>query len=123
MDKKKCVYCANYYNELGVCKFCHYEYQPLEEDWDIFSLGDYDYIEIQNHLADNGIECILVDTWANNNIAYIIGCNERVGKIAEVLGIHKECIYEDGLHGLIILNLFQEKYLRGLIGDDDGLDT
>jgi hypothetical protein len=57
-----------------------------------------------------------VDIWFYD-IAFIIGCNESKDKIARALNMHKESVYVDDLHGFIILNLFQEKYLRGLLDE------
>ena len=127
MKTKKCVYCANYFKELGTCKFCHYEYQPLDEDWDIFELDDdveWSHLQIQHHLADNGIECIMADIWVDENVAFLVGCYAKPNRIADALGINEECIYSEDMHGLVIINLFQEKWLRGMsLGDEDETDT
>ena len=87
--------------------------------WDIFSLDDdegWSHLQIQQRLAKEGIECIVADIWGNENMAYLVGCDTHNKlRIAMALNINEECVYVDDLHGLIIINLFQEKYLRGML--------
>lgn len=84
--------------------------------WDIFDLGpDWEHKEILYRLWDKKIECLFVDIWFDNNVAYIIGCYERPDEIAKALNIHEDCIYGGTEKGIIILNLFQEKYIRGML--------
>ena len=87
----------------------------MKSDWDILDLdedGDWYHFQILERLNSQGVECLFADIWTDNNIAFLIGCNERDGKIADVLGIHRECVYNDFEHSFVILNLFQEKCLR-----------
>ena len=121
-----CDYCTNYLSELDTCKYCSFESDDEKirnqihkaNHFNIFELNDdeeWSHIQILNHLHNQGIECLFVDIWTNDNIAWIIGCTSPIEHIARALGIHKECIYPDWDHGMIILNLFQEKYLRGML--------
>lgn len=118
----KCDYCKHYMNKSVVCKFCKFEYceefQVYDKDWDIFTLDDdieWSHLQIMYRLNAFDIECLFADIWGNNNLAFIFGCNEKTNRIANVLNLHEECVYNDYEHNLIILNLFQEKYLRGLL--------
>jgi len=124
-----CKFCKYFNEEEEVCFNCiGYELDEKkffqQNDFDIFNLDDdveWSHIQIMEQLKNNGIECTFVDMFTNNNMAWILGCNERDSKIANVLNIHKECIYNDYEHCVVFLNLFQEKYLRGMLNDkDDG---
>jgi hypothetical protein len=48
-------------------------------------------------------------------MAYLLGVRASVDEVARVLGLHKESIYWDSENDLMILNLFQESYIRGLL--------
>ena len=117
-----CKICENYMEELDTCKFCHFEYDRdycKSDDWDILDLKDEDgwtHLQIRDRLFSRGVECLKVDIFMDDNIAYIIGhCDND--SLARILNIHREVIYNDFENGLIIINLFQEKYLRGLLDD------
>lgn len=87
-------------------------------DWDILSLDEkYDrtHIALVDRLHEKGIECYFADIWGCDEIAFLVSCKAHSDKIARALNIHKECIYNDFEHEFVILNLFQEKYLRGLL--------
>ena len=107
--------------ELDRCKFCHFEfdedYNPCKsDDWDILNLNeddDWEHIQIRDRLHLNGIDCYGADIWTNNGVAYLIGCYASTSELARVLNMHEEAIYNQTEHGFVILNLYQEKYLRG----------
>ena len=103
-----------------------------EKEFDILKLDDeedfcaeWSHKKISKRLHNHGVDHIFVDMWGCDEIAFILGINGNfdiiVNKVAEVLGIHKECIYYDYEHCFMILNLFQEKTLRcreNVYGDD-----
>lgn len=119
-NSKKCEFCINYDASVEQCQNCNFkyneEYNPWAKDnWDIFSLNEEDgweHIQVLDRLHYKDIDCLFVDIWYDNNIMLIIGA-KRVYKIADALNIHNEVVYDDSEHGLVIVNLFQEKYLRG----------
>ena len=89
-----------------------------DKKWDILNLKEEDgweHMQIQQRLFDKGIECLFADIWFDDNIAFILGCKNGSERVARALNVHEEVIYNDFEHGLMILNLFQEKYLRGLL--------
>ena len=112
---------------LDTCKFCHYEENGYKEDkWDILKLNDdeeWSHIQIHNRLHLKGIESLFVDIWGNDNLAILIGCNESVDKVADALNIHRECIYNDAEHQMLILNLLEEKVIRMMENDVEGYVT
>lgn len=123
MFQNKCRVCNNYLNGLERCKFCSFEwaeeYPPCNDDeWDILDL-DYDiewgHLQLIDRLFYKGIDCLSADIWWDNNLAIIIGCKASKSKVANALHISEKIIYDDMEHGLMILNLFQEKYLRGML--------
>ncbi|MBR3208726.1 MAG: hypothetical protein IKF82_00500 [Bacilli bacterium] len=123
----KCRFCSNYMEQLDTCKFCNFEFDEsfdsyVNDDWDILNLTgedkDWEHIQILDRLMLKGIQCYKADIWFDNNIAYLLGCRASVNNLAKVLNMHEECIYNDGESDFIILNLFQEKYLRGLLDDE-----
>lgn len=113
----KCNFCSNYMSELDRCKFCSFEPDDFytRDDWDILDLDDeveWSHIQILNRLHSKGVPCVFADIFFGENIAYLTGCNAGSDKIAKVLGLHKESVYGNLDSGLVILNLFQEKYIR-----------
>ena len=116
-----CKFCTNYMVELDRCKYCHFEfdeeYNPFKsDDWDILNLdedGDWEHIQIMNRLHLNGIDCYQADIWYGDNMAYLIGCHENTSTLADVLNMHEEAIYNQTEYGFVVLNLYQEKQLRG----------
>lgn len=117
----KCKYCRNYLSQLDSCKFCHFEYcqRYIDDDWDILKLDFEDEIhkEIQYRLNAKGIECILADIYWDMNIAFLIGCYAHTDRIAQALGVDEQVVYGNNEQGLVIINLFEEKYLRGEFND------
>ena len=102
---------------IGSCKFCHFEYcqRYTDDDWDILE-QDFEleiHKEIQRRLYAKGIDCISADIYGDYNIAYLIGCWSSNEKIARALGVDERVVYGNNENGLVIINLFQEKYLRG----------
>ncbi len=130
----KCNYCTNYLSELDTCKFCSFEFDeeayfsPSYSDFDIMSMNEEDgweHEQIMNRLRANGVDCFSADIWWDNNMAIILGVNpSKRREVAKALGINEDVIYTDGEHDYMILNLFQEKYLRGeldnILKDDSG---
>ena len=131
----KCDSCANFMVGVNRCKFCNWEYDPgynpwNRDDWDIFEMNEnveWSHIQLRKRLKSQGFDCLSADIWLDGNIAWIICCNndcEHLYKevsnesIAKALNIHEDCVYCDLESGLTVLNLFQEKYLRGMIGDE-----
>lgn len=121
-NNMKCDSCINFMTGVDRCKFCHWEFDPgynpwNKDDWDIFSINDdeeeWSHIQLLKRLRSNNIDCLFVDIWCDNNLAYIIGCVDNSEKIANVLNIHKDVIYlANDNAGLVILNLYQEKCIR-----------
>ena len=108
-------------SELDTCKYCHFEYDedynPFKDDgWDILDMREEDgweHIQIKDRLHYKGIDCWSADIWSDD-IALIVNiqgqCNNH--DVAKALGVYEEVIYNDFEHGLMIINLFQEKCLR-----------
>ena len=117
---EKCRVCDNYLRGVETCKFCSFEwakdYPPTNDtEFDIFEMDDdieWSHLQIMDRLKYKGINCLSADIWPDNNLAYVIGADANRERVAEALHIHKECVYEDGLKPLLIINLFQEKCLR-----------
>lgn len=117
----KCEICSNYMTHIGSCKFCHFEYcqRYTDDDWDILE-QDFEleiHKEIQRRLYAKGIDCICADIYGDYNIAYLIGCWSSNEKIARALGVDERVVYGNNQQGLVIINLFEEKYLRGEIDE------
>ena len=113
----KCEYCANYLEGIDSCKFCHFEYDTFytRDDWDILNLDDdyeWSHIQILNRLHSKGLPCLFADILCENNIAWLVGCNVFSSKLAEVLGVHEECIYNQADQSFVVINLYQEKCIR-----------
>ena len=119
----KCKICNKYNFNTDECSLCDFEfskelYWNNDDEWDILNLDDdyeWSHLQIQYRLKSKNIDCLFADIWYDENIAYLIGAKANPDRIAEVLGIHKEVIYNDFDKGIMILNLFQEKYLRGVL--------
>ena len=112
----KCKICANHLSELNTCKFCHFEYDPkvIDDDWDIFKL-DWNldiHKDILHRLWAKGIECIHADIWYDDDTAYLLGCFDNPSKIADALNLHDDVVYGNLENGLVVLNLFKEKWIR-----------
>ncbi len=87
-------------------------------DWDILKLDeedDWSHLALLDRLREKNIDCYFVDMWGSDEIAFLTACKADNSELAKALNIHEECIYNDFEHNFIILNLFQEKYLRGLL--------
>lgn len=116
----KCKSCNNFLTKLERCKFCHFDLKERRSNdkfFNLLSLDDGEKLKFQiiSHLYNKGIECLYVDVCSENNLVLLIGIDESKSKIAKTLGIHKDVIYQDSKHNLVMLNLFQEKFLRGLL--------
>lgn len=114
---EKCNYCNNYLINVDRCKFCHFEYDEFytRDDWDILDLDcdiEWSHLQILNRLHSKGLPCLFVDIWSDDNIAWLVGCNVYTSKLAEVLCMHEECIYNQTDQAFVILNLYQEKCIR-----------
>lgn len=117
-SRLNCAICTHFIN--GKCKYCQFEYDeeynPFRNDWDILNLNDdveWSHLQIQYRLWSKGIECLMADIWWDNNLAYLIGVKASRRDVADALNIHEEVVYDAGEMPLLIINLFQEKYLRG----------
>ena len=113
-----CKTCKCYDADEGCCIHCSgYEPELKMDDWDIFNLdeNEWGHIQLRDRLYEKGVDCLFCDMWTDDNMAYIIGANANTGSVAKALNIHEDSVYNDHERGLIILNLFQEKYLRGMI--------
>ena len=94
-----------------------YDAYTRSYEWDIFDLDDdveWSHLQIMNRLKVKGIECVFADMW-HDDMAFILGCNAKSSDVASALGLHEDAVYNDFEHCMILLNLFQEKYLRGLV--------
>lgn len=117
----RCKFCVNYEEESDKCKNCKFEYNKeynpyKSDDWDILNLKEEDgweHIQIMDRLYLNNIECLFADIWWDNNLAILVGTPSNTDIIADVLNVHQEVVYPLDEKGLVIINLFQEKYLRG----------
>ena len=115
-----CKTCVSFDKDEDCCIFCKgYNPDMKTDSWDIFDLdeNEWGHIQLRERLDEKGIACIFCDLWTDDNMAYIIGVNADTGKVAKALNIHEKSVYNDHEHGFIILNLFQEKYLRGMLDD------
>lgn len=120
----RCSICANHLSEIDRCKFCSFEwderYDPCKsDDWDILDLKDEDgwtHHQIRDRLFAKGIECLFVDIWSDDDVAWVVGTTNS-SRLADALNIHEEVVYCDYDHGFAIINLFKEKYLRGMLSD------
>lgn len=132
----KCESCANYMIGIDRCKYCEWEHDPgynpwNRDDWDIFTIDDdeeWSHIQLLKRLKVKGFDCLYADMWTNNNVGWLIGCRTDIqhgiqrttaSSIADALNLHEECVYYEPESGLTILNLFQEKYLRGMVDDEE----
>lgn len=116
----KCKTCVSFDKDEDCCIFCKgYNPDLKHDDWDIFDLdeNEWGHIQLRERLYEKGIDCLFCDLWTDDNMAYIIGVNADTGKVARALNIHEDSVYNDYEHGFIILNLFQEKYIRGMLND------
>lgn len=121
MKINKCKICEHYDFNKEKCSFCKFEYATDlywndDDKWDILNLDDdieWSHLQIMYRLKAKNIECLFADIWYDNNLAYILGAKADVNRVAEVLGVHEEVIYDAGENPILIINLFQEKYLRG----------
>lgn len=86
-------------------------------NWNILTLDqneEWAHIALLDRLHEKGIDCYFADMWGSDEVAFLIGCGVADDeKIANALNMHTEAIYHDWEHCFVILNLFQEKYLRG----------
>ena len=117
MEKVKCRSCSNFLEKLNTCKFCSYE-QIDRGDWDILDLDDeeeWSFLQIQYRLKDKGIDCLQVINWFNGNVVVLIGVRAYPEKVARALNVHEAVICDDSDIGIMVINLFEEKYIRGLL--------
>jgi len=120
---ERCNYCTETTNDGSDCPHCQFKYDedyfPYKSDeWNILELDDdleWSHLQILYRLHLYGIECLRADIFTNENIGILIGVKSDKSTVAKVLGIHEECIYCEWDEPFWILNLFQEKYLRGLL--------
>lgn len=119
----KCKICNKYNFNTDECSLCDFEfsdelYWNNDDEWDILNLDDdyeWSYLQIQYRLKSKNIECLFADMWTDENMAYIIGVMGNKSSVAEALGVHEEVIYDVPDKGIMLINLFQEKYIRGVL--------
>lgn len=90
----------------------------LMSNWDIFQMKDEDgwfHHQIMYRLQDCNIDHLFADIWYGEDMAYIVGCKASPEEVADALNLHADVIYEDPEHCIMILNLFQEKFIRGYL--------
>ena len=118
----KCHICSNYLHGINRCKYCSFEYDddlPWTNDteWDIFSIDDdveWSFLQIQYRLKSKGIDVLQVWNWCpDDNAIVLVGVRAYPDKVAKALQIHRESIVSDLDVGIMVINLFKEKYLRG----------
>lgn len=120
-----CEICKKYDFNKEKCSICEFEFDKElywndDKEWDILNLDDdyeWSHLQIMYRLKSKNIECLSADIWWDNNLAYIVGAKASAQKVAHVLKVHEEVVYDAGEMPLLLINLFQEKYLRGLIND------
>lgn len=120
---EKCRICDNYLPGVDTCKFCSFEwrtdYPPTNDtSYDILDMDDdleWSHLQLLDRLHYKKIDCWSADIWTGDNLAYLWGCKGSKTEVAQALQVHEEVIYDDVEHGFMIINLFQEKYLRGLL--------
>ena len=120
---QKCRVCEHYINEEEGCTKCEFtwaeEYPPCnDEKWDIFDINDeleWSFLQIMDRLQYKGIACLEVLNWYSDNVIILIGCRAYLDRIADALGVHEESMVQDLDIGITAVNLFKEKYLRGLL--------
>ena len=122
LNQDKCHNCENYLHGLERCKFCSYQFDDSlawndNSKWDIFEIDDeieWSFLQIQYRLKAHGIDCLEVINWCpNDNVIVIFGVKSYPEKVAEVLGVHRDSIVSDSEIGIMVINLFMEKYFRG----------
>lgn len=117
----KCRVCDNYMRGTDTCKFCHFEwateYPPTDDyGWDIFDIDDdveWSFLQIMDRLKYKGIDVLQVINWYDDNVIILIGVRDYPDKVARALGVHEDCIVSDLDMGIMVINLFKEKWLRG----------
>ena len=118
---EKCRVCKHYISEDQGCTKCEFdwsdEYPPvLDDEWDIFNVDDdveWSFLQIQDRLKYKGIDCLQVLNWYDGNAIVLIGVKAYGERVAKALGVNRECISEDLEIGIMVVNLFKEKWLRG----------
>ena len=111
---------------LKQCKFCVFQYDdslPWTDDseWDVLDIDDdaeWSFLQIQYRLKSRGIDCLQVLNWADGDSIVLIGIRAFRDVVAKALGVNEECIEEDGEIGIMVVNLFKEKYLRGDLDEE-----
>lgn len=119
----KCTFCTKYDHSREDCSVCQFEYDEhlpwtKDDDWDILNLNDdieWSHLQIQYRLKDKNIDCLHADIWFDTDVAFIVGVKANAERVARALGLYEESVYMEHESSLCILNLFKEKYLRGLL--------
>ena len=115
----RCRVCENYLHGAEVCKYCHFEwsikYPACNDNWDILDLEEeyeHGHLQLMDRLFSNNIECLYADMWCDDSIAFILGCNAKTYDIAKAFGVSENSVYNDYEHSFVIINLYQEKFIR-----------
>ena len=116
----KCEICKKYNFNEEICSLCDFSFDESlswnNDDWDILKMDDdieWGHLQIMYRLKSKNIDCLFADIWWDNNLAYILGAKASAKDVAQALGVHEEVVYDGGENPILIINLFQEKYLRG----------
>ena len=117
---KKCNYCVNYNVDEDDCDECPFEFDEeyysviFDDEFDVLDLDDdinWSHLQILDRIHSKNLPCLFADVWGNDML-YLVGCNVFTSRIAQVLGVHEECIYNDSDKAFIIVNLYQERCIR-----------
>ena len=87
----------------------------IDDDFDILSLWEgeeWAHTALLNRLHEKNIDCYFADMW--EDVAFLIGCTSNRERVARALDMHEDCVYVDSEHCFVILNLFQERMMRGV---------
>ena len=121
-SRYQCEFCTHYNGDsLCPCDCADFEFNEeynffVSDDWDLCRDLDMEgepiHFQIIKRLWSKNVECLFVDIWDIDNVAFLVGCNARDDVIAGVLGLHRESVYVDYDHSFVILNLYQEQDIR-----------
>ena len=121
---KKCHICSNYNHIHEECSNCKFEYDDNlpwtnDDSWDIFKINDdeeWSHLQIMYRLKKFDIDVLQVYNWVpDDNSIVLVGVRAYPERVARALGVDMESIVSDLDAGIMVINLFKERYLRGLI--------
>ena len=127
MNDHKCHICSNYLHGIERCKYCSFEFDDdlpwtNDREWDIFEIDDdeeWSFLQIQYRLKSKGIDVLQVYNWyPDDNAMVLVGVRAYPDRVARALGVHQECIVSDLDVGIMVINLYMERHLRGECMDE-----